>query len=155
MNNAIQNRSLIALDYGRRRVGVAGCKGDHRIAFGITTLQIRDSNDLIAQLLPLLRERSVTEVVIGFPVTLGDKPGTLSKEVLALAGKLKTHGYHVHLVDEALSSLRASEMLRQRGKRTRKEDIDRSSAALILQEYLDGTLPPLDLRDFTPPSVTE
>ena len=144
------NRShgnLIALDYGRRRVGVAGCTGDVAIAFGITTLIIDSINHLIIQLEPILTERGVRDLIIGFPLTLGDKPGTLKDDILALREQLIKRGYSVRLVDEALSSRRAAELLKERGRRSDKEDFDRAAAALMLQQYLDGELPPLTEKE--------
>lgn len=136
-------RNLLALDYGRRHVGVAGCRPELPIAFGITTLNIRSLKDLISQLHPILAERRPREIVIGFPLTLGDKPGSLRQEIFELTYRLQGEGLTVHLVDEALSSRRAAGMLRRRGRRARKGDCDRTSAALILQEFLDGKLPPI------------
>jgi len=143
------NRNLIALDYGRRRVGVAGCGGEVSLAFGITTLTIRGLKDLLAQLNPILKERHCREILIGFPLTLGNKPGPLAPEILSLARQLEAEGLTVHLVDEALSSRRAAGILRQRGKRARKGDCDRTSAALLLQEYLDGLLPPISCAEIS------
>jgi len=135
--------NLIALDYGRRRVGVAGCSGDVPIAFGITTLEINGLEDLPGKLKPILTERDVKEIIIGFPLTLGDRLGDLSGEILKLRRLLQAEGLSVRLVDEALSSRKANDLLHQRRRRIKKPDRDRTSAALILQEYLDGHLPPL------------
>jgi putative Holliday junction resolvase len=134
---------LLALDYGRRRVGVAGAAPDLPIAFGLTTLVIRDLDDLMAQLEPILAQREADTVVVGFPLSLAGYAGPVAGDVLELARRLEARGLTVCLVDEALSSRRAGDMLRQRKKRGRKEDLDRASAALLLQEYLDGDLPPL------------
>lgn len=142
-------RNLIALDYGRRRVGVAGCRAEVPIAFGITTLTVRGLDDLITQLRPILSERAAREIVLGFPLTLGDKPGVLKQEILQLANRFLSEGLVVHLVDEALSSRRAAGILRQRGRRAQKGDCDRASAALILQEFLDGRLPPLSPEEIS------
>ena len=136
-------KGIIAIDYGRKRVGIAGCQAEISIAFGITTLVIQGLNDLLKQLEPILEERSVSEIVIGFPITLGDKPGTLKDDVLKFRERLTDEGYIVHLVDEALSSVKAAGKLQQRGRRAKKGDFDRTAAAIILQEYLDGYLPPL------------
>lgn len=139
--------AIVALDYGRRRVGIAGCRGDVSIAFGIDTLIVNGLEDLLAQLEPIFHQRGVREVVVGFPITLGDKPGTLRDEIFELAGRLKDLGITVHLVDEALSTQRASSILRKRGRRARREDRDRASAAIILQDFLDGRLPPLTAQE--------
>ncbi|MFH1862227.1 MAG: Holliday junction resolvase RuvX [bacterium] len=133
--------SLLGVDYGRRRVGVAACPEAVSIAFGVTTLVIRDRSDLLDKLLEIIAERSVREVILGVPITLSGKPGTLAAEILELAEELKARGIPVRLVDEALSSRQAAELLRQRGKPIAKADTDRASATLLLQEYLDGHLP--------------
>jgi putative Holliday junction resolvase len=148
MNASFRKTSVISLDYGRRRVGVAGCVGEVPIAFGITTLKIRDLNDLLRQLEPIIEERSATDILLGLPITLGNRPGTLTPDILSLADRLEKRGYRVLLVDEALSSRRAEQNLKERKKRVRKPDIDRHSAALILQQYLDGELNPLKPEDF-------
>jgi putative Holliday junction resolvase len=132
---------MIAVDYGRRRVGVAGCNDEVAIAFGLDTLQQDENQDLAECLAEIMIQRGVKDLVLGLPITLGDRPGDLCAEILTLADRLSQRGYKVHLVDEALSSRKAQAMLRQRGKRHRKEDRDRASAALLLQEYLDGQLP--------------
>jgi putative Holliday junction resolvase len=132
---------IIAIDYGRRRIGVAGCHEDVPIAFGLDTLILDNLDEIPARIGNLLAERESNEVVLGLPISLGDRPGELCGEIIALAEALQTRGFVVHLVDEALSSRRAADVLRQRGKRPRKEDHDRVSAALLLQEYLDGRLP--------------
>lgn len=133
----------MALDYGRRRVGVAASEAGLDIAFGLTTLLIRGLNDLLAQLEPILAERQPGEIVIGLPLGLEGKPGPVTVDILNLARRLEQRGFPVVLVDEALSSRKAGELLRQRKKRSQKQDVDRTSAALFLQEYLDGLLPPL------------
>ncbi len=142
-------RSLIALDYGRRRVGVAACSDTVPIAFGITTLQIDSLDDLISQLRGILLERRVTEVVIGVPISLGDHPGMLLPEILALKSRFEREGLAVHLVDEALSSRKADDLLRRRGGKRSREDRDRAAAALILQEFMDGLLPSLNEDELT------
>jgi putative Holliday junction resolvase len=143
VSETFKTPDIIALDYGRRRVGVAGCKSGVSIAFGITTLEIKDIRELVDKLQPILEQRTVEEIVMGFPMTLEDKPGTLKLEILKVRELLRERGYKVHLVDEALSSRQAAELLQKRARRAQKQDVDRTAAALILQEYLDGHLPPL------------
>jgi len=142
------SKGIVALDYGRRRVGVAYAAPDVAIAFGWTTLTIRGARDLWEQLQRLLGERSADQVVIGLPVTLGDRPGALCAEILRLSERLEEAGYQVLLVDEALSSRRAADLQRQQGGRRPRAALDRTAAALLLQEYLDGLLP-----EFSQPEI--
>lgn len=143
----LANAGFVALDYGRRRVGVAVSECGLTIAFGLTTLIIRNLDDLFQQLEPILVERQPRAVILGLPLGLEGKPGPITGEILALSRHLENKGLSVILVDEALSSKKASDVLRHRRRRSRKEDVDRASAALLLQEYLDGLLPPLTDED--------
>lgn len=59
-------RNLMALDYGRRRVGLAGSGADTSIAFGIETLQISGIEDLLEQLQPILKERKTDEILSAY-----------------------------------------------------------------------------------------
>ncbi|MCX6639224.1 MAG: Holliday junction resolvase RuvX [bacterium] len=142
-----QPLNLLAIDYGKRRVGLAVCSAGSTIAFGLTTLTIKGFNDLIAQLKPILDERQVQRVVVGIPLTLSDRPGTIIGDIVYLKQRLQNDGYPVELVDEALSSRRAMNLLNLRGRQSSKTDLDRTAAALILQEYLDGSLPPLSEQE--------
>ena len=134
-------RRIIAIDYGRRRVGVAVSQDEIGIAFGLDTLILDHPHEILPGILNILTERGSREVVLGLPISLGDRPGELCGEIIVLAEALQGRGIVVHLVDEALSSKTAGVMLRQRGRRPSKEDRDRASAAFLLQEYLDGRLP--------------
>jgi len=140
MDSSRPNKNYLAIDYGKRRVGIAGCVGEVKIAFGITTIIINGMPDLLQQLQPILDKRNISDVVLGFPITLGDKPGSLKSEILELANLLQERNYVVHLVDEAMSSEKASQKLRERGKSSPKASIDRAAAALFLQEFIDGEL---------------
>jgi putative Holliday junction resolvase len=133
----------LALDYGRRRVGVAAAEAGISIAFGVTTLLIRSLNDLAGQLEPILKQRQPRTIILGFPLGLEGRPGPVAGEILTLARRLQNNGWAVALVDEALSSRKAGHLLRSRGRRSSKEAVDRSAAAVLLQEYLDGQLVPL------------
>ena len=137
----MSGRNIVAIDYGRRRVGVAASQDEIGIAFGLDTLIIDHPDEIIPGILNLLTERDSREVVLGLPISLGDRPGELCGEIMALAEALQGQGVVVHLVDEALSSKTAGAMLRRRGRRPSKEDRDRAAAALLLQEFLDGRLP--------------
>jgi putative holliday junction resolvase len=141
--NVTRSGGCLALDYGRRRVGVAASEAGISIAFGVTTLLIHGLKDLMGQLEPILKQRRPRTIILGFPVGLEGVPGPVAGEILTLSGCLQNCGWEVVLVDEALSSRKADHLLRSRGRRSSKEAVDRSAAAVLLQEYLDGQLTPL------------
>jgi putative Holliday junction resolvase len=139
--NSLHN--YLALDYGRRRVGVAAAEAGISIAFGVTTLLIHNLKDLLSQLEPILQQRQPQTIILGFPLGLEERPGPVAGDILSLRRDLQKAGWAVMLVDEALSSHTAASLLRNRGKRSPKEAVDRSAAAVLLQDYLDGRLSPL------------
>lgn len=139
------------MDVGSVRVGVAISDPDGVLATPLTTL-VRDRSgrsrpDLTA-LAELVGERQALEVVVGLPRSLsgGEGPAAAAArqyaaevaEVMA-AGLLQVP---VRLVDERLSTVQASRMLRRSGvaggERRRRTVIDQAAAAGILQAALDS-----------------
>jgi putative holliday junction resolvase len=147
MIEPIPSQNLLAIDYGRRRVGIAGNARGSSIAFGITTLVIKGLNDLWEQLEPILKERKIDRIILGLPITLADNAGPIVEDIFYLRNCLLERGYSIDLVDEALSSSDASKLLAFRGRKTKKTDVDRTAAAVFLQAYLNGTLLPLTPKE--------
>ena len=130
----------IALDWGERRVGVAISDG-----LGITAqpLEVIDDGDYstrITRIRELIKDREVTEIVIGMPFTLKGETGCQAKKIESLAEKLKTEfQMPVHLQDERLSTKEVERQLisfdLSRGKR--KKVRDKLAAQIILRSFLD------------------
>lgn len=129
------NRSVIALDVGERRVGVATASLQARLARPLTTLD--NSDALLAQLQKLIAEHDVSAVVIGLPRGLsGQRTGqTLYAETFAKALKAQLN-LPLYWQDEAVTSKQAEAELRARGKPYAKKDIDALAATYILEDFL-------------------
>jgi putative Holliday junction resolvase len=93
----------------------------------------------VERIIELVKEREVSEVVLGYPLKQDGTVGEMALEVEKLADLLKREGLTVVLVDERFSSERAIRSLHIMGKKMGKNkmDIDTMAAALLLQEYLD------------------
>lgn len=124
--------SILGLDYGARRVGVALSDDDQRVAVAVTTLSAAPERALLASLRQLLQERAVERIVLGLPLSMAgsDTPQTIT--VRQFADRLQTLGVPVTLYDERLSSVAADRV----GKATGASR-DERAAVIMLQAYLD------------------
>ncbi|NJL85151.1 MAG: Holliday junction resolvase RuvX [Leptolyngbyaceae cyanobacterium SM1_1_3] len=132
--------SALGLDIGHKRIGVAGCDRTGLVASGLTTLECRSFDQVIARLRQLVQERSVEVLVIGLPYSMNGKLGTQAKQVQKVAHRLaQTLKLPVEFVDERLSSFQAEQLIlaERRSPSRHKALIDRKAAAIILQQWLD------------------
>lgn len=128
---------ILSLDVGDRRVGVAVANPIARMASPLTTLQ--NDEKLIDNILTLVREHQATTVVIGLPRGLEGQETAQTEKVRAWADEFKKQAQlNVELQDEAVTSVKAEELLKLTKKSYTKEDIDMYAAAEILQDYIDN-----------------
>lgn len=129
------SRSVIALDVGERRVGIATASAGARLARPLTTL---DNNDgFVASLQKLVAEHSVVGVVVGLPRGLDGQHTAQTAYVESFAQDLKTRlGLPLYWQDEAVTSRQAKAELEARGKAYAKGDIDALAATYILEDFL-------------------
>ena len=97
-----------------------------------------------AALLACVRQRRVTDIVIGFPLNMDDSVGFKAREVKKFAERLKNElGLPVHLVDERLTSYEAEASIPKSKRRDVRASglIDSRAATLILQDFLGQAIP--------------
>jgi len=128
--------TILALDVGDRRIGVAVANTEVRLASPLATLN-NDSN--IWQKLSELAEHSAVQaIVVGLPRNLDGKDTEQTKKVRVFMAELRANlGLPVHAQDEATTSLKAEEELKTRGKPYVKGDIDALAATYILEDFLN------------------
>jgi putative holliday junction resolvase len=127
--------SIMALDVGERRIGVALAGVVARLPRPLVTLT-HDAN-IWSGLEALIEREAVSIVVVGLPRNLqGDDTlqTAFSRQFAAELAKRIT--VPVHLQDEALTSHKAEAELRRHGKPYTKGDIDALAATYILEDYL-------------------
>jgi putative Holliday junction resolvase len=135
---AIMGR-IICIDYGSKKCGFAATDPLQIAVFGIGTF---DTNEFVSYLVEYCEKEDVEMAIIGDPFTekIFDKKlkQKLSKFVNEVKSKLP--GIAVKYHDESFSSERAKQVLLKSGvrrkKRRDKRLIDKISAVLILQDYL-------------------
>ncbi len=136
----VQGR-ILALDLGKRRIGLAVSDELGMTAQGIHTLQRSNMRTDIGELKRVIDERGITSILIGNPLHMSGKEGRQTAWVREFAATLEEKtGLAVKLWDERLTTVEASRVLRSSGisieKRARA--VDRLSAVILLQSYLDS-----------------
>ena len=138
---------ILALDLGRKRIGLAISDELGITAQGLPTLERTNLRQDLAQLARLIAERGVSLILLGNPLHMSGREGRQSEWVRQFADKLISRtSCRVQLWDERLTSVQAGRVLRESGisiqKRARA--VDRLSAVLLLGSFLDSRRP-LDL----------
>lgn len=131
---------IIAVDYGRKRVGIAASDPLQIIAAGIKTVASHEALDFIVN---YVSEEDVECIVIGKPVKLNNEDPDvfiyIKQFVTALKRKLP--GMRIEYMDERFTSKMARSAMLEGGmkksERRNKDNVDRISAALILQSFLE------------------
>lgn len=130
---------ILAIDHGKKRVGVAVSDPTRTHAFPVETVDGGDRHRLIARLQELVEEHQVVEIVVGLPLTMKGEVGHQASKVEKFADRLRHRfgeAVEVTLWDERLSSAQAD-----RGRSGSKKEPpgmrDMMAAVIILQSYLD------------------
>ncbi|MEM6836410.1 MAG: Holliday junction resolvase RuvX [Cyanobacteria bacterium P01_C01_bin.120] len=133
--------SALALDIGRKRIGVAGCDRLGMLVTELPTLKNRSYASTVETLRTIVEARQVTVLVVGLPYTMNGEIGKQAQWVKSFATRLSAVlQIPVEYVDERLTSFQAEQMLQAEGRspsRRHKGLIDQKAAAIILQQWLD------------------
>ncbi len=149
--------SALALDIGRRRIGVAGSDRLGLLVTELPTLQNRSFRTLVNDLQAIITARQVNVLVVGLPYTMDGELGQQAQWVKTFAEKLSAIlQIPVEYVDERLTSFQAEQMLQAEGVKLSRQNkglIDQKAAAIILQQWLDQRDRPSTVAD-APPFTT-
>ncbi|MDH3746599.1 MAG: Holliday junction resolvase RuvX [Gammaproteobacteria bacterium] len=133
--------TIIAFDFGLRRIGVAVGQTVTGSASPLGVVSNGSSGPDHDRIAALLKEWRPDKLVVGMPFHVDGRPGDMEKPIHAFIDELRRYKIAVTTVDERYTSLEAEEALRlarQSGSRgrIRKEDIDVAAAVLIAERYL-------------------
>ena len=132
---------ILALDLGKKRIGLAISDPLGITAQGLPNLVRVNKRTDFAVLEQLVRERQVGLILMGNPINMRGDEGRQSGWVREFAQALeKRTGLAVKLWDERLTSVEANRVLRSSGISIEKRAaaVDRLSAVILLQSYLDS-----------------
>lgn len=131
---------MIGIDYGRARVGVAM---SDPLGIFASPLETVPSAKIIEYLQKLAAENTVIRFVVGYPVNLNGKPSEAAADVDIFLRRLAKvfPSIPVSLEDERFTSVLAHRAMidggMKKSDRRDKASVDRISAAIILQSYMD------------------
>jgi putative Holliday junction resolvase len=132
-------KQILALDFGRARIGVAISDELQLLAHPLETISANQQP--AARVAEIVREKKVDHVVAGIPHQMNGQLGTAAHEVLEFVKKLRALlPCPVVTWDERLTTVAAHRALRDAGKKTRqtRNYVDQVAAQMILQSYLDS-----------------
>lgn len=131
---------ILAIDYGKTRMGLAISDPLGITAQSLPTLSLKNSADILSEIKNLVKEKEVTTIVLGLPRNMDGTLGEEAKKVEEFGRRLSQEiDIQVEFWDERLSSVESQRTLREEKRKIKqkKELVDRISASLILQGYLD------------------
>jgi putative holliday junction resolvase len=134
---------VLAIDYGRKRIGLALSDGLQLTAQPLLTLTRTNRRNDLHRLRGICRKYGVARILVGRPLHMTGQESKMSEETAQFARRLyKELGVEVELADERLTSWEAAQIaIENRSSRVShrktKSPIDDVAAAVLLREYLD------------------
>ena len=135
-----ESRRILAIDYGRKRIGVALSDELQMTAKPLLVLVRTNHRNDLRRLREICRKHGVARILVGHPLHITGEVGEMAQEAAQFAARLqKELGIEVQLADERLTSWEAEQIVAQRmsPQRSKKIPIDDVAAAVLLREYLD------------------
>lgn len=139
-SKAVKGR-ILALDLGKKRIGLALSDALGITAQGLPTLERTNIREDLAALQHLAAERGVTLILMGNPIHMSGREGRQAVYTREFAERLvERTGLEVKFWDERLTTVEAQRVLRESGVSSRKRAraVDRLAAVILLESYLDS-----------------
>ena len=132
---------ILALDFGKRRIGLALSDELGITAQGLETLQRTNIREDIQRLAQLIAEKNVSLILMGNPLHMSGAESRQAEHVRDFAGRLGDRtGVKVEFWDERLTTVAAQRVLKESGISIQKraQAVDRLAAVILLESYLDS-----------------
>jgi putative Holliday junction resolvase len=132
---------ILALDHGTKRVGVAVSDDMKIIATPLEYIPAEPFADFLARLKEIIHEKEIELIFIGMPRNMDGSYGPAALKVQEFVAVLKEAiTIPIKTLDERLTTVQAQKFLIQGNVRRekRKEKVDKTAAAILLQSYLDS-----------------
>ena len=130
---------IMAIDYGDARTGIAMSDLLCTIVGSTAVIHSRNQNTVLEQILQLVKEKQVTEIVMGLPKNMDGTEGPRAELCRDFAKRIgEASGISVAMWDERRTTVEAHNILsahNYHGKK-RKNTVDAVAASLILEGYL-------------------
>ena len=132
--------TVLAFDFGEKRIGVAVGEWELAQAHPLTTIRSEANAERFAAIAALIKEWRPVSLVVGRPLALDGSEHAMTARCTRFANQLRGRfSLPVDYAEERLSSIEAEERLRENGVRGRsaKEHIDAMAAQIILQCFFE------------------
>jgi putative Holliday junction resolvase len=130
--------SILGVDVGSVRIGVATCAHPDLPAMPLTTLAHESRAKDVAAIVALANERGAGTIVVGYPLRLDGSRGPAAEQMDRFIEALRAaFEGDVVAMDERLTTAAAQAKMRDSGMRAskRREVVDRLAAVEILESY--------------------
>ena len=128
---------FLAVDFGERRIGLATSDASGSLATPRITLVRRSDGAAIEELARFASREEVTLVVFGIPRSPEGRESAIAARIRSFASKFERKtNLPIRFHEETLTS---NEAARRLSRRASKEDIDRTAAAVLLEDFLSIT----------------
>lgn len=131
---------ILAIDHGTKRVGLALSDETGTIAQPLQFLPAEPAVKLFDGLKEIVAGKNVEQIVVGLPRNMNGTYGPAAEKAREFVAALQqVVAVPIHTWDERLTTVQAHRMLIETGMRRekRKERVDQTAAAILLQSYLD------------------
>ncbi|MGQ9816397.1 MAG: Holliday junction resolvase RuvX [bacterium] len=126
---------IMAVDYGKMRVGIALTDPLGVIAQPYLTITYKSRKDLIKRIKSISEQNNVGLILVGNPLSLDGGTNKMSEEIRRFTRDLKKSlSIEIRLWDERFTSQYAEKILKDHS--IKKRNLDEISASLMLEEYL-------------------
>lgn len=132
--------TLLAFDFGEKRIGVAVGEWELAQAHPLTTVRSEVSAERFQAIASLIAEWKPVRLVVGLPLALDGTPHAMTARCTRFANQLRGRfRLPVDYAEERLTSVEAEERLRESGHNAKsaKEHLDAIAAQIILQGYFE------------------
>src|SRR2546423_1292952 len=132
---------ILAIDHGSKRIGIAVSDELRMIAQPLEFIPAEPFANFLIRLKELLRDKEVELILVGMPRNMNGSYGPAALKVQDFVAALKgAVTVPIETWDERLTSAQANRFLIEGNVRRekRKEKVDQTAAAILLQSYLDS-----------------
>jgi putative Holliday junction resolvase len=127
---------ILAVDFGEKRIGLATSDAEETLATPRRTLRRKADDAAVAEIVRFAREEEIGLIVVGIPRSPEGVESPIAARIRSFAGKLsQAAGLDVRFHEETLTS---DEAQRRRPRGSDKEAVDRTAAAVLLEDFLSS-----------------
>ncbi|HOK56831.1 MAG TPA: Holliday junction resolvase RuvX [bacterium] len=131
---------ILCIDVGDKNIGIAISDEENILAKGLGSLKMND--DIVARIKEIIKKYNIGRIVYGLPLKMDGSFSVQTEKTLAFISRLKEAIKDIEFIsfDERLTTSLAEKFLLEAdlSRKKRKKYIDKLSAQIILQNYLDS-----------------